>query len=1138
MQRHNGQLHLSATDLSNHVGCRHLTHLNVRAANGEIKPPVFNDVRRDTLRERGLAHESAYIDHLQSTLGVTADVVDFESPDAVAQTRALMQRGVHLIVQGALESESKEWQGRADVLLKVGKPSQLGDWSYEVIDTKLSRETKGGTILQLCLYAELVEAIQGLLPERVGVVTPLSMDPEWYRTLDYLAYVRRVKNSLVKSVANSVANPAETYPEPVEHCDVCRWKPDCRERRVRDDHLSLVAGITRGQRNELLGREVATVEQLASLPVPLQFRPDRGAAESYVRVREQARVQVIGRTQANLYHEMLPIRPELGLCRLPEPSEGDLYFDIEADRYVGMEGMEYLLGVAYRDGDAWQYQRWWALNAEEEKAAFEAFVAFVEERRTRYPTLHIYHFDHYEPSAVKRLMGRYATCEDEIDDWLRRRLFVDLHQVVRESLLAGVERYGLKEMEAFYAFERVVPLREAGAARAELERAIELGRLETLEEDVRPTVEDYNRDDCVSTAELHRWLESLRAARLASGDAIPRPVYDEPEISEALQARRERVQRLVDALTVNVPVDPDKRNAEQQARWLLAHSLDYYRREDKVAWWEKYRLMDLDPAEYEYEDHALGGLEWVETVGGTKQGIPIDRYRFPSQDCLMRGGAELHTPDGEGFGEMVGIDLNHCWIDVKKSKKTAAIHPDAVFEFSHVDQAVLEGAIERAAEWVLANGIDAPGAYRAARDLLLRLTPRLAKGTITASTESLVTDAQRVCRNLDHSILPIQGPPGSGKTYLGAELVIDLVRNGKKVGIVANSHKVIRNLLDAVLKASVRHGVPVRCAAKPGAKGDLAGTRIDEINDNGDALDAIRTRCDVLGGTKFLWARADAADSVDVLIVDEASQLALADAVAISGAAKSVVYLGDPMQLERPQKGAHPDGVDVSPLDHLLGNEKTMPMTQGIFMPQTRRLHPSICAYTSEVFYDGKLSPLPGLENQRLVDCGEFDGAGLHWVAVPHEGNQSASTEECDAITKILANLLKGRWVDERGASAPLTLNDILMVTPYNAQVAKLSERLPGARIGTVDKFQGQEAPVVIYSMATSSADEAPHGMEFLYSANRLNVATSRARCAVIVVASPKVFEVECRTPRQMRLANAIARLGELAGPRIKDQQA
>jgi uncharacterized protein len=364
------------------------------------------------------------------------------------------------------------------------------------------------------------------------------------------------------------------------------------------------------------------------------------------------------------------------------------------------------------------------------------------------------------------------------------------------------------------------------------------------------------------------------------------------------------------------------------------------------------------------------------------------------------------------------------------------------------------------------------------------------------------------------------------------------VAASKRVGVVAPSHKVIENLLDAVRRQAEGAGEPVRLGRKGGSdddaeEGDASGIR--GYGDNKEALAAIIDReVDVLGGTAWLWAREEFAGAVDVLVVDEAGQLSLATALAVSPAAVSLVLLGDPQQLQQPQKGSHPDGVDVSSLQHVLGpGGQTMPEDKGLFLPVTWRMAPAVCAFTSEQFYEGKLTPRPELAQQRLTGTDGLDGAGLQWIAVDHAANRNWSAEEIDAVEALIARLLVpgAGWTTSEGATKALTADDILVVAPYNAHVNRLADRLAsrGIAVGTVDKFQGQEAPVVVFAMASSSPEDAPRGMEFLYSRHRLNVATSRARCAAFVVASPALLEPECRTPRQMTLASALCRFVENA---------
>jgi uncharacterized protein len=292
----------------------------------------------------------------------------------------------------------------------------------------------------------------------------------------------------------------------------------------------------------------------------------------------------------------------------------------------------------------------------------------------------------------------------------------------------------------------------------------------------------------------------------------------------------------------------------------------------------------------------------------------------------------------------------------------------------------------------------------------------------------------------------------------------------------------------------------------------------------------------LLGGTSWLWANAQLRDSVDVLFIDEAGQMSLADVLAVSAGANSLVLLGDPQQLEQPQQASHPPGAAASALEHLLGDAKTIAAERGLFLHQTRRLHPAICAFTAEAFYENRLTSAPGLEQQAVLAPPDSAAAilgssGLAYVPVEHDGNQSRATEEVNVVAAIV-HMLTGngvRWRDQTGKELPLEASHLMVVAPYNAQVTALAERLPNVRVGTVDKFQGQQAPVVIVSLTTSTPEDAPRGMDFLFSANRLNVATSRAKALCILVGNPRLFEPDCGTPRQMRLANAFCRFRELA---------
>lgn len=575
-----GTLNLTAGDLVGHLNCRYLTALDVRAVNGELDRPKVWDPALEVLAERGKLHERGFIEHIESS-GLTATVVEGVGVDAnsLAATCAAMARGDAIIVQGALQAG--RWNSRTDVLRRVESPSRFGPWSYEVIDAKLARETKGNTVLQISLYSDLLSETQKVEPISAFVVTPgTDFVPETYRVADYGAYYRHVRNSLESSVSGTIAS--DSYPEPIEHCEICRWRRHCDQRRRADDHMSLTAGISKSQIGELERHGVETMATLAALPLPLQWRPDRGAAKSFERIREQARIQVEGRSAGAALFETLPPVAGFGLSRLPEASLGDIFFDFEGDPFVGDGGLEFLFGYLYSDEDgSVRYIGDWASNRPEERAAFERFVDFVTERLKVYPDLHIYHFAPYEPAAMKRLMGRYATRENEVDGLLRAEIFVDLFSIVRHAIRASVESYSIKKLEPLYSFVRSVPLEDVGGVMARTQARLELADGSGIPESDKATIRGYNRDDCASTEALRRWLEAVRADLIADGAVIDRPAAATSEISTELDEWQKKVAALVARLTNGVPDDVGERNAEQQARWLLAFMLDWHGREKK-----------------------------------------------------------------------------------------------------------------------------------------------------------------------------------------------------------------------------------------------------------------------------------------------------------------------------------------------------------------------------------------------------------------------------------------------------------------------------------------------------------------------------------------------------------------------------
>lgn len=1105
MKGHGTGIQLAATDLSNHVACGHLTSLSLAHATGTIAGYSNFDPVIEILRERGRVHEVAYRDHLaQQGLRI-----------ASGDPRKLMSEGVDVIYQAQLGAE--RWQGIADFLVKVAAPSPAWPWSYEVVDTKLSTETKAGTVLQLCVYSDLLASLQGMAPTNMHVVKPGGFERESFRFAEYAAIYR----SLAREVEVRVAGSWEigTYPEPTPHCDTCSWRVRCETQRRDDDHLSLVADLGRTHQRELARHGISTLTQLANAPKPWRAVPERGAVATYETLRLQAALQLNARTRDLPPYELLEPAPARGLQRLPAPSPNDLFLDLEGDPYIGEHGREYLFGWTTTAGD---YHAEWAFDDASERAALEALLAEIDARWASDSGMHVYHYAPYEPSALKRLVGRYAVGRETLDRLLRAGRFVDLYSIVKQTARIGVESYSIKYLEGLVDYARPVALEITAPAHRLVKLTLQRGGT-AMDPRWLGDVEAYNRGDCEAAAAVRAWLEARRADATANGLDLARPPLLDGHVEETT-ATRTHAALLAGRLLDGLPDNRDERSEAQQARWLLGHLMEWYRREHAVTWWEYFRLEEASDEQRLHEPRALAGLEHIDRTT-PKRGCPTDRYRFPDQECQLRADADLEDC-GEKIGSLVAIDLDEHVIEIKRTKKTLERHPTSVFAHTYISPEAKQTALLEIGASTAERGV----LPSLARDLLFRAPPRALSHVARGDNESLSAYAVRLAVNLDEGVLPFQGPPGTGKTYTAAEIVVALIARGKRVGVTAASHAVIENLVTKTADLAAATGQTMRIALK--TKETSSHPSVECI---ADAKEAARrmSGLDLLGATCWQWAHDAMRNSVDVLIIDEAGQLCLADALAVTVATKSLILVGDPQQLEQPMQGTHPDGVAVSVLQHAIGDESTISPDRGVLLDTTHRMHPAIASFTSEQFYAGRLRTASDVAVQR-IDAPPIVEPGLFWLPVAHYGNQNSSSEEAAAVAALVSTILRGSWVNVRGVSSPIGVGDILVVAPFNAHLSAIRSALAARgladiRVGTVDKFQGQQAAVAIYAMATSVPEDAPRGLGFLYDRHRLNVATSRARCASVLVASPALLHPTCATPKQLHLASALARFVEMA---------
>ena len=1087
MRHLHGNIFFSASDLMRFMGCAHATTLDLMRLRGEGPEPCEDSEDAALLQKQGDAHEMAHLEKLKSEGKV---VLKIHRGDLIADaqaTRAALAQGAEVVFQGAFLSGT--WGGWSDFLLRVDKPSALGPFSYEVADTKLKRRPHPNHVLLLVLYSDLLSEVQDVAPEFAHVELGTG-ERATVRLADYSHYARAARARLEAFVAD----PQPTRPIPCAGCGLCRWADHCESVWQDEDSLFNVANISRGQVKNLESAGITTMAVLAELD-----RPVRGMAEgTRARLVTQARLQHARKTGEPNYELRKP-EPGKGFDLLPEPQLGDLFYDIEGDpHYTG--GLEYLHGV-WCDG---RFLAFWAHEHAAEARALEELLAFFRARLEAFPKARIYHYAAYEITALKRLTAKYGVGEAFLDRLLRERRFVDLFAVVRGGLIGSERNYSIKSMEAFYGRVREGEVKTAGGSVVAYERWRETGEQQILDE-----IEDYNRIDCISTEELRDWLVGIRPAGLLptlAPDAGPKEAEEDAD-AQALRA----------ALAGSGL--PEERQA------MLFNLGLFHKREVKPAWWTIFDSLGQEAEALIDDLDALGGLRALGPCEPVAQSVRR-LYAFPPQETKLRAGQRPNVPTPEGFAsvalETMDRQAGRLTLKIKAANAVVladrlTLHPPAPVNADVIAQALRDVIVDQCG----------PRRYRAVDDLLSRTAPRLTTGPLLPVADSVAGTIAAV-GTMDETILPIQGPPGTGKTYVTARAILSLVRQGARVGVTSNSHEAIRNVLMGCLSALEEDDpdLTLDLVHKLGAGEDSYpdDCPIRRTTDNAKA-EAGRH---VVGATAWFFSRDENVQAFDWLFVDEAGQVGLANMVAMGRAARNIVLVGDPRQLPQVIQGAHPEPANLSCLDWMLGEHATVPPDRGIFLPVSRRMHPEVCRFISDRVYEGRLTSHPDTTRQ-AVGGTRFPEAGAFWVPVTHEGNAQIAAEEVEAIRGAVADLLKGTWAEKDGTTRPMRASDIIVVAPYNAQMNALRDALPDAiRVGTVDKFQGQEAQVCLVSMTASSAEETPRGMEFLFSLNRINVAVSRAKGLALVFGAPRLREAKCETVEQMRLVNTLCALPDM----------
>lgn len=1114
MQKQNEKILYSATDLVGFLECEHLTALESLNLETPL-PKAPEDEQVVLIQQKGHEHERIYVDQLRATTGSFVDISERRGTlgERIALTVEAMRAGVEIIYQGALASG--DFIGYPDFLRKVARPSASWPHSYEVVDAKFARSEKAKFIVQLAIYTQCLSELQGVAPAMMHVVLGDHSEVH-YRFSEYSRYVAELRRRFEARVRDRTR---QTYPDPCDHCQLCKWAHLCEERRVADDHLCQVAGITRIQTKKLQTAGITTLAALGKLAENVSVA--KIAPDTLAKVRAQARLQLHARETGKRAVELLDTTGEMhGFARLPRPNPGDLFFDMEGDPYE-KDGLEYLFGVYFFEAGKSEFRAYWAHSRAEEKVAFEAFMDFATARLKQYPQAHIYHYAHYEVTALRRLMLMHGTRESDFDNLLRRRKLVDLYKVVREGIRVSEPSYSIKNIEHFYLEKRSGDVTNAGASIVYYERWKASADPQLLKD-----IESYNFDDVRSTYELREWLLTLRPNGLAwPGEQV----VDEsstPEAGELTDAER-RLIPYRQALVDNLPVDRSTWSEDDRVRELTYFLLDFHRRADKPAWWALFARMEITAGELLEDAECLADLRRVGTPVKDKRSL-VWTYEYPEQVTKLRTGSKVVLASTcEPLGTL-HLDPERRRARLRRGAQRDPL-PDRISlgPGGPLGAKEITGALFRVADSL----IDGSHKYRANEALLRRQPPRLrghqAGQPILGANEADVLAIADALARLEDSYLFIQGPPGAGKTYTGSHAIVELMRRGYRVGVTSNSHKAIINLLREVEKVAADQSFVFRGAKKSTADDEETHLRGQSIEDHFSNESIELGQYQLIAGTAWLFSDPKFDRTLDCLFVDEAGQVCLANLIAMGTSARNIVLMGDQMQLGQPIQGVHPGQSGLSSLEYLLEGGATIPADRGIFLDTTWRMHPEVCHFISEAVYDGRLHPQSQNARRVLVlderAHPQLRPSGIRFLDAEHEGRSQESPEEAQMVFGLIENLLTQRYRDKHGAEHAMGLGNILVVAPYNVQVNLLKRGLPvGARVGTVDKLQGQEAEVVIVSMTTSSGDDLPRHIDFLFSKNRLNVAISRARSLAILIANPDLLSIRCRSPEDMALVNTL----------------
>jgi len=1107
----------SPSMLKKYLSCKHII-FNEKYEK-ELKLKRRENTILDQIRfDKGNLHEEKYFQKLKKKYKKVKDIKKLKDVDKFDETIKAMKDGYEIIYGGWLTDGL--WRGESDFLeINRNKKSNFGDYSYTVIDTKNSTVIKGDHIYQVGVYCDLLKKAQGVFPDSFFILLK-DGSKEKVNLNDVLEVFYSQKKSYEKFLEKEINN---TKAEKCSFCNFCSFIDVCEADWKKNRHLNQVGGINKINIKKLKKNGIETIDDLCKLKTNTKIL---GLREEIVKKRiEQAKLQLeFEKTGIPIFKnidENLYVRKGFNL--LPKPSEGDLFFDLESTQHAYDEKIEYLFGIYYLENNEKKYISLWAHNKAEEKKNLIKFFDFTKNHFKKYPDAKIYHYAAYEINALERLTSLYKIKGIEYDYYLRSGKFVDLFRVTKQAILVSENSYSIKNLEKFYNFKR-----HGDVKKGEQSEEFYVEWTKSKNQKLLDEIEFYNKEDCVSTFELRQWLLKIKPEGIKW--------FETTEEHEEIRPHEELMIEYLNKIQ-------DSKIKNKELKQILSDIIGFYTREDKPSWREFFDRRDLTHAELIEDREVIANMKLTSSYKdpAPRRRSMIYKYVYPDQEFKLKKGKQVSIANNveldrsDAAGKIEELDPIKKIVVLRKgiSKNDKALpnilsigdKPPKASRYTN-----LNSNIYKYCDNILQN----QNTYKAITSLLVKDFPNIKgvkSGEKIIKSDDFEKEIPKTLLNLKDSFLFCQGPPGTGKTFQAASAIVELMRNKKNVAVTANSHKVIHNLIEQIEILAEKKKFTFS-GLKKGNKDDeetyFNGNFVVTATDDRPFLNGLHEKSvQLYAGTKYHLSNAYYHQKIDYLFVDEAGQMNITDIIAIGVIAKNIVLVGDQLQLGQPSRGSHPNDSGKSILDYLLENKDTISEGKGIFLNKTFRLHPNINSFTSSSFYDDRLFTNIKSENRTIQYPKNFmiKNDGIHFIAMNHIDNSQKSDEELKVIQNLMKKLIGAKFIDNN-KERKLNVEDILIVSPYNVQVNFLLANLPkGSRVGTVDRFQGMQAPVTIISMVSSDTDSLPRNKSWFFSRNRLNVALSRSQCSSIILFNPQLLQTAPSDYEEIKLLNNFHKL-------------